>query len=99
MARPNYHLTLDVRKFLIKHDWKHDSTREVQRLWEITYQSTPPTYKTIQRIVEEFDETGFVQNAPKSGRRRDATNDDQKLDVAFAFTASESKEIDAKSCR
>ena len=68
-----------------------ETISEVQRSRETTHHTTPPPRKTIRKLKEKFDESGTVKNAPKSGRPKDVSTDDNKLTVALAFTESPKK--------
>lgn len=55
---------------------------EVSHLFnDLNPQRPPVSRSTVSRIMNKFNETGSVQDRPRSGRPKTATNEDKTLDV------------------
>lgn len=55
---------------------------EVRYLFNNKYPERPPIAKsTVCKILQKFNETGEVKDAPRSGRSRTATNNEKSLEI------------------
>jgi len=63
------------------------SFQEVMDLFNETFPNRNPISRsTVQKTVRRFEETGSVKDRPRSGRPRDATNEEKSLDVLLSVT-------------
>lgn len=66
-----------------------DRTRpleEVQHLFNDTFPERNPISKsTVFRTIQRFEETGSIQDRPRSGRPQTATNEEKSMDVLQTF--------------
>ena len=66
----------------------YQNAGEVARQFQQCYDRTPPTRKNILNLVRKFDETGSVEDEPRSGRPRSVSTDENKERVRGAFEES-----------
>lgn len=63
------------------------SFQVVADLFNETFPNRNPISKsTVQKTVRRFEETGSVKDLPRTGRPRDATNEEKSLDVLLSVT-------------
>lgn len=60
------------------------SYQEVTNLFNNTYIDRPVSKSFVYRTVDRFERTGSIKDEPRSGRLKDATNDDKTLDVLLS---------------
>ena len=66
----------------------HQNAGEVARQFQQYYDRTLPSRTNILNLVKEFDETGSVEDEPRSGRPRSVSTDENKERVRAAFEES-----------
>jgi len=66
----------------------HQNAGEVAPQFQQYYDRTPPTRTNILNLVRKFDETGSVEDEPRSGRPRSVSTDENKERVRAAFEES-----------
>ena len=69
---------------------KHTNTH-IRTAWQEAFHTPPSTRLTIYRLRNKFDITGYVSNAPKSGRPKTSTTEENKTLVAVTFINSPKK--------
>ena len=52
----------------------------MRTLWPEAFHTPPPSRQTIYRLRNKFDKTGSVNNAPKCGRPKTSTTEENKTD-------------------
>jgi hypothetical protein len=60
--------TLQERICMVKLFIKYESVTEVRRKWVQHFDTLPPDRNTILSVNRKFEETGSVEDAPRSGR-------------------------------
>lgn len=67
---------------LIGYGDKKRTYEEVRHLFnDLNGQRAPISRSTVSRVMRRFNETGSVQDRPRSGRPKTATTEDKTLDV------------------
>lgn len=66
----------------------HENASEVARQFQAHYDQNPPTRTNILNLVKKFDETGSVQDEPRSGRPRSVSTDENLERIRAAFQHS-----------
>ncbi|CAF4045863.1 unnamed protein product [Rotaria sordida] len=81
-------LSTSERIEIVKWYTMYQNAGEVARQFQQCYDRTPPTRKNILNRVRKFDETGSVEDEPRSGRPRSVGTDENKERVRAAFEES-----------
>ncbi|CAF4364006.1 unnamed protein product, partial [Rotaria sordida] len=82
------HLSTSERIEIVKWYAMYQNAGEVARQFQQCYDRTLPTRKNILNHVRKFDETGSVEDEPRSGRPRSVSTDENKERVRAAFKES-----------
>ena len=85
------YLTEDQRKWIIKQYWKTENAHLVREAWRNMFNTPPPSRQAIYNLRDKFEATGSVRNAPKSGRNKTSTTEDNEMLVALTFINSPKK--------
>ncbi|CAF3181292.1 unnamed protein product [Rotaria sp. Silwood2] len=79
-------LTNEQRIFLVKQWWISGNTRVVNEAFQAEFPDTKiPTRQTIYQLAKKFDETGSVEDAPRSGRPRTVRTEENMERVSETF--------------
>ncbi|CAF1568372.1 unnamed protein product, partial [Rotaria sp. Silwood1] len=79
-------LTNEQRIFLVKQWWISGNTRVVNEAFQAEIPDTKiPTRQTIYQLAKKFDETGSVEDAPRSGRPRTVRTEENMERVSETF--------------
>ncbi|CAF4255107.1 unnamed protein product [Rotaria sordida] len=79
-------LTNEQRIFLVKQWWISGKTRVVNEAFQAEFPDTKiPTRQTIYQLAKKFDETGSVEDAPRSGRPRTVRTEENMERVSETF--------------
>jgi transposase len=84
----NFRLSTSERIEIVKWYAIYQNAAEVARQFQHRYDRTPPARKNILNLIQKFDETGSVADAPRSGRPRSVSTDDNKERVREDFEES-----------
>ena len=79
------------RKWILKKYWKYEIAETVRTLWQEAFHTPPPSRQTIYRLRSKLDKTGSVNNAPKRGRPKTSTTEENMTLVALTFVYSPKK--------
>ena len=79
--------------------WKHENAETVHTAWQEAFHTLPPSRLTIYCLRSKFDITDSVSNAPKSGRPKTCTTEENKTLVAMTFTNSPKKSTQCASAQ
>ena len=71
--------TTDERVAIVRLFSKFGNATDVQRLWNNYFDTPPPHLTTISSINKKFDESGTIENLPRSGRPSSVLSE-EKLD-------------------
>ncbi|CAF1447532.1 unnamed protein product [Adineta ricciae] len=66
----------------------HQNAAEVARQFQDRYDRAPPARNNILNLVRKFDETGSVEDEPRSGRPRSVSTDENREHIRVAFEES-----------
>lgn len=77
--------SIEERAFVIKIFYK-TGAGEVGRVWNDEFKTQPPSRQQIYKIVNKFEGTGSVADAPKSGRPTTSTTPENQERVAQLLT-------------
>ena len=81
----NFRLSLCEKTEIVKWYAIYQNAAEVARQFHSCFDRTPPATKTILNLVKKFDETGSLEDKPRSGRPRSISTDENKERVLEAF--------------
>jgi transposase len=81
----SFRLSSSERIEVVKWYAIYQNAAEVARQFQHRFDRRPPTRKAILDLVRKFDETGSVQDAPRSGRPISVSTDDNRERVRAAF--------------
>ena len=84
-------LNEEHKKWILKKYWKYENAETVRTLWQEAFHTPPPSRNTIYCLRNKFDETGSVNSAPKRGRPKTSTTEENKTLVALTFVNSPKK--------
>lgn len=79
------------RKWLLKEYWKTENCERVREKWIEEFHTLPPSRLSIYRLMDKFDLTGSICNAPKTGRPKTVTTEDNEMLVAQSYVQSPKK--------
>ncbi len=78
----NSRLTLKEKIKSVQLYIKYENSEQVRRDWKNHFASESPSRPAILSLVKKFQETGSVEDRPRSGRPRDAVSEDNIKKVA-----------------
>ncbi|CAF4146178.1 unnamed protein product [Rotaria sp. Silwood2] len=81
----NFRLSLREKTEIVKWYAVYQNATEVGRQFQNRFDRTPPTSKNILSLVRKFDETGSLEDRPRSGRPRSISTDENKERVRSTF--------------
>jgi transposase len=81
----SFRLSLREKTEIVKSYAIHQNAAKVARQFQNCFDRTPPTSKNILSLVRKFDETGSLQDKPRSGRPRCISTDENKERVRVAY--------------
>ncbi len=81
-------LSISERIEIVKWYAIHKNADEVARQFQTHYDQIPPIQTNILNVVQKFNETGSVQDEPRSGRPRSVSTDENRERVRAAFQNS-----------
>ena len=81
-------LNEEHRKWILKKYWKYENAEMVRTLWQEAFHTPPPSRHTIYRLRNKFNKTGLMNNAPKCGRPKTSTTEENETLVALTFVNS-----------
>ena len=84
-------LNKEQRIWILKKYWKYENAETVRTAWQEAFHTPSPSHLTIYRLRNKFDVTDSVSNAPKSGRPKTSTTEENKTLVAMTFIDSPKK--------
>ncbi|CAF2547727.1 unnamed protein product [Rotaria sp. Silwood2] len=90
----NFRLSSPEKIEIVKWYAVYQNATEVARQFQNRFDRTPPISKNILSLVGKFDETGSVEDRPRSGRSRSVSTDGNRKRVRAAF--KESPEISTR---
>ncbi|CAF1341114.1 unnamed protein product [Rotaria sp. Silwood1] len=82
------HVSTSERIEIVKWYAMYQNSGEIARQFQQCYDQTPPTPKNILNRVRKFDETGSVEDEPRSDRPRSVSTDENKQRVRAAYEES-----------
>ena len=71
-------LNEEHREWILKKYWKYENAETVRTLWQEAFHTPPPSRHTIYHLRNKFDKTGSVNNAPKRGRPKTSTTEENR---------------------
>jgi len=67
---------------------RYKTTREAARIFNERHPGRSVNHSTVNKILIKFKETGSVADAPRSGRPKSATNDENQINTLAVFQRS-----------
>ena len=74
----SFRLSLREKTEIVKWYAINQNAAEVAHQFQNYFDQTPPTSKNILSFVRKFDETGSLEDKPRSGRPRSVSTDENK---------------------
>ena len=81
----SFRLSVREKTEIVKWYAIYQNAPEVARQFHQCFGRTPPTSKNIWSLVKKFDETGSLEDQPRSGRPRSISTDENKERVLKAY--------------
>lgn len=81
----SFRLSLREKTEMVKWHAIYQNAAEVARQFHSYFNRTPPARKTILSLVKKFDETGSLEDKPRSGRLRSVSTDENKERVLETY--------------
>ena len=79
---------IEQRIWILKKYWKYENAETIRTAWHEAFHTPSSTRQTIYRLRNKFNITGSASNAPKSGRPKTSTTEENKTLVAVTFINS-----------